>query len=620
MLPFGHHKQKTMPKPILPIALIFLFSAPSLPAQQPLNLGFERLSIEGPARPWGWAVFMRPEGTTAALDSTEAYSGRYSLRFSNEGEAEQSMGYWISPYELSGRQLVLRGWVKTEAAAGAARLSLSAYGENGLISEAQSIAFTGTKAWQAFEVEYSESRQAHAFFIIISMSGPGKAWFDGLELSVDGQKTASVEVADNVTAEQMAWLRTHSTDIGGVEPASTGQEAAITGLEPFRQAAGDASIIALGESTHGTSEFFLLKHRLLQYAVQQMNVRVFAIEANQLEVEKINRYVLGGEGTASEVIKVMFRVWNTEEMLALIDWLRAYNLAHPAAKVEFVGFDLQDPSLPMDSLSHFLAGWEPALHPLIDSLQRPYREAWRAQYYPQAPDSIRASWKANAERVWALVAEREQGWQQRAHSPEGKKRVAWAIQNARVAFQAADIAYDQTVSRRDTFMAANIRWIQAQREPGLRILVWAHDSHIARGDAPDYRHNYFNGNGMGRYLSEIFGQDYRAFGLFTYEGQYSATISFFNHTVVPVDAMQAPRGSFDEALHRLAQENGAETWFLNLRPALSEAHNNWLLQPRPVRFVGYAAADFDYGAVMSVPYQFDGLFFVDKSSASGMLR
>ena len=125
---------------------------------------------------------------------------------------------------------------------------------------------------------------------------------------------------------------------------------------------------------------------------------------------------------------------------------------------------------------------------------------------------------------------------------------------------------------------------------------------------------------MGRYLSKMFGKDYRAFGLFTGSGQYSATVSFSNHKVLPVDASDAPKGSFDEALHQIATGAGTDVMFLNLQPAQRLKNNAWLKQPRPVRFVSYAASDFDFGALMSVPDQFDGLFFIDKTNASKMMR
>jgi len=50
---------------------------------------------------------------------------------------------------------------------------------------------------------------------------------------------------------------------------------------------GDARIVALGEATHGTREFFLLKHRLVECPVAELEFSRFAIEANlpRFEIE-----------------------------------------------------------------------------------------------------------------------------------------------------------------------------------------------------------------------------------------------------------------------------------------------------------------------------------------------
>ena len=37
----------------------------------------------------------------------------------------------------------------------------------------------------------------------------------------------------------------------------------------------------------------------------------------------------GGSRTARDAMRVMFRVWNTEEMPELVEWMRAYNEARP---------------------------------------------------------------------------------------------------------------------------------------------------------------------------------------------------------------------------------------------------------------------------------------------------
>lgn len=607
----------------LPIPLLICFSfSLHLSAQQALNFDFEKQSVEGLARPWGWSPWQVDPKTRISMDSSVAKTGKYALNFSTEAEGgiESSLAYWFSPFELKDKKVKLSGWIKTDKSLGAAKVTVWAISDTGWINMGEATGFQGAADWKPWSLECRNTAEVHSWYIVLSAVGAGKVWFDDIRMSVDDKEKSNLEVATNFTAIQRSWLQKQIVPLASVQPQALGVQDDFADLTAFKKSVGDAQIIALGEATHGTSEFFLLKHRLLQFAVQELGVRVFAIEANQLETEKINRFVCKGEGSAEQSIKAMFRVWNTEEMLSLIQWMRAYNLQNPLQMIEFVGFDCQDPSLPMDSLARFVSEWDPALLRTISDLQQPYRAAWQAQYYPQAPDSVRAIWKANAEKVLALVESRKPAWLAREGTAADKARIEWAHQNARVVYQAAEVAWTQSVSGRDSFMSENIRWLQAQRGPGARVVVWAHDSHIARSDHADNRFNYHNGASMGKYLSRLYGGQYRAYGLFTGEGQYSAVISFSNHKVVPVQGMNAPRGSFDEALNRLAKERGLGQLFLDLHPALALKNNTWLTQARPVRFVGYAANDFDFGAVMSVPYQFDGLFFVQQTHASKMLR
>ena len=154
---------------------------------------------------------------------------------------------------------------------------------------------------------------------------------------------------------------------------------------------GAARVVGLGESTHGTQEFFQLKARLLEYLVQVEGFRVFAIEANQLATERVNRYVEGGAGTARDVMRVMFRVWNTEEMEQLVEWIRSFNAEHPDKRVRFVGYDMQDQRTPADTLRAFLARVEPSFVARFDSLAGEY-QAQKSYATPQVADTTRARW------------------------------------------------------------------------------------------------------------------------------------------------------------------------------------------------------------------------------------
>src|SRR4029077_15626620 len=63
-------------------------------------------------------------------------------------------------------------------------------------------------------------------------------------------------------------------------------------MQPLKQVVGKARIVALGEATHGTHEFFQLKHRMVEFLASQMGFTIFAIEANMPEAYKLNEYVL----------------------------------------------------------------------------------------------------------------------------------------------------------------------------------------------------------------------------------------------------------------------------------------------------------------------------------------
>jgi len=106
---------------------------------------------------------------------------------------------------------------------------------------------------------------------------------------------------------------------------------------------GDAHIVALGEGTHGTSEFFQMKHRVVRYLATKKGFTVFAIEANMPEAYRVNDYVLTGRGDPRALLDGMyFWTWDTHEVLDMIEWMRAFN-ASGKGRIQFTGFDMQTP-------------------------------------------------------------------------------------------------------------------------------------------------------------------------------------------------------------------------------------------------------------------------------------
>jgi erythromycin esterase-like protein len=108
----------------------------------------------------------------------------------------------------------------------------------------------------------------------------------------------------------------------------------LQALKPILQ---NKRIVALGEATHGTSEFFRMKHRLLEFLVCEMGYEHFGMETSPEVGQVINDYITGGKRNPQQVL---YWPWATVEVIEMLNWMRAYN-ADPASphKITFHGID-----------------------------------------------------------------------------------------------------------------------------------------------------------------------------------------------------------------------------------------------------------------------------------------
>ena len=593
-------------------------------AQRPLNLDFERPSVAAADRPWGWSHGFSPFATgpaaTFTLDSVVKRTGKRSLRIAladSASGAPQTIMLQLPSAFAVGRKLNLTAWLRRGPQRGSAFVTLEAWAP-GAVSAADTaeVANASTAEWVRRDLSISVSKDAHSVVISVGLTKGGTAWFDDLTLSVDGHAVSELRTGADASPAEVRWLTAHSTPLRDVRPPSSNAPD-DSDLDLFTKIVGDARVVALGESTHGTREFFLAKHRLLEYLVRRLGFSVFAIEANQVAVQTTNRYVLGGPGTAREAMRVMFAVWNTEEMEALVEWMRGYNAAHPARLIRFVGYDMQDQRRPADTLRAFLERKEPSLVATFDHLLGEYR-AQRSWSTPQIADTTRSRWRVNAERLWQDVNGRRSVWLANSPSASDSLSVEWAVQSANLLRQSALGNETLNVPDRDSLMAANLGWVLQVLAPGERAVVWAHDVHVSAGG--DAKLSFYSGATMGAQLRRMFGDAYRRFSLLTYEGAYSATRGLTDYTMIEAAALPAPSGSLEKALHRVVRPAKTVGLIVDLRSSRGKADARWLERPQRLRHVGYAAYDFAFDLEAVFPLEFDGVIFVDRTTASRIIR
>lgn len=186
---------------------------------------------------------------------------------------------------------------------------------------------------------------------------------------------------------------------------TVGADDALTDLLPLINAIGDARVVALGEATHGTHEFFTVKHRLVRFLTTELGFTDFALEASLTDAGEIDQYVRSGVGDAGRGLDVGFTVWNTEEMLDLVEWIRRHNasdLSDPELRVW--GFDMQDP---LASIEEGLANVSEALPSEVEYLEKQYRcfEVLGGASYAEVPAPAQDQCREGVESALAWIKE-----------------------------------------------------------------------------------------------------------------------------------------------------------------------------------------------------------------------
>ena len=601
------------------LSLALLVVVASAQAQQPVRLDFDRLSAEGETRPLDWAPLIYGAGAEVRVDGDVARNGR-SLRIRMPGPSPtpHTLAQYFRPLAARGKTVTLDGWIRTDALDGGASLRIEAWANFNILVADSALVTTASGDWTRVQASIVVPDTAATLVVMAQLDGSGTAWFDDFRLSIDGAEVDELPIARPLTDAELDWLESRASPLRTVDATPIGGTPDLADLGPLADVIGDARVIALGESTHGTSEFFRIKHRVLEALVREHGVRVFAIEDQQLAMERINAYVRGGPGTVEDAMRVLFQVWSTIEVRDLIEWMRAYNDEHPADPVAFVGFDLQIPTAPIDSLLSFAQRVEPTLAPTLDHLLGDFREAWRQTQYPQfiVADSVKHRWADGAEAAWRLVQARRLAWLRSAATAADSAEVEWAIQNARVAAQSGRQSF-MDFAQRDSSMAENIRWHLDRLGPGTRAVVWAHDQHISKGGAATDEGNYFVSS-MGRFLREAYGDDYRVLGIMAYDGRYTGIKSMVggSRDLTEAPAVPAPVGSLEESFYQIGQRLAAPVLLFNLRDARGEPGADFLFEPRAFRYAGYAVEDYGFHGSVELGHQVDGILFVDRMTGT----
>ena len=123
---------------------------------------------------------------------------------------------------------------------------------------------------------------------------------------------------------------------------------------------GGSTVVGLGESVHTSGGYSQAKFRLFKFLVEDMGFRAFAFESPWVEAEKAARYVDTCGGTAREAWLASSPSGTTPASRRSLTWMCQYNQQHPADRLRFFGFDVQQPGTTARPCTAFLRKGAPA--------------------------------------------------------------------------------------------------------------------------------------------------------------------------------------------------------------------------------------------------------------------
>jgi protein-L-isoaspartate(D-aspartate) O-methyltransferase len=383
---------------------------------------------------------------------------------------------------------------------------------------------------------------------------------------------------------------------------------------------GDARVVLLGESTHGTSEFYLARGAITRWLVESCGFDVVALEADWPDAASLDRLVRHRPRPAAPepaFSRFPSWMWRNREMEVFTAWLRDHNRFRPeAARAGIYGLDLYSLGGSIRAVTAYLDRVDPeiaalardryaCLSPWAEAPQGYGRKAL-ADGFARCEAGVTAMLLDLMDKRTAYAAEDGDDWLEAA----GNARLVKAAEGY---YRAMYHGAAESWNLRDRHMFDSLEPLLAARGPDAKAVVWAHNSHIgdARFTEMGARRGELN---LGQLCRERWGEEAVLIGFGTAGGTVAAADDWDGP--MRIKPLGPPLDGSYEALMSSA---GCPACLLDLKNEDNEALRYRLLRPRPERFIGVVyrpeTERWSHYSDCSLPQQFDAFVWFETTRA-----
>ena len=394
---------------------------------------------------------------------------------------------------------------------------------------------------------------------------------------------------------------------------------ATADLEGLLDRIGDSRLVLLGESTHGTAEFYDMRARITRELIEKKGFTLVALEADWPDVVIIDQFIRDPGRIPVQHYRPFTSfpdwMWGNHSFLELTRWLKDYNprLETTENTVSIYGLDLYNIRRSIDMVVDYLNYIDPEAG---DAARWYYRCIRPVAHDPSLYGRMMQSRNDTAcgigtTAVFNILLENKV-----AYSVIDEQAYFNAEQNARLVvngeryFRTLYHEDNTSWNQRDANMLQSLNAMM-QHHPDEKVIIWAHNSHI--GDARAVQIAYEGKHNLGQLVRETFDDSYHI-GFGSDHGTVAAAARWKG----PMKIMQMPpshKDSYEYLFHQAEHDN----FLLPLRQADHAELTDRLMTKRMQRAIGVTYDPEDeirrHYFYALLPYQFDEYIWFDETHA-----
>lgn len=423
-----------------------------------------------------------------------------------------------------------------------------------------------------------------------------------------------VYAANGTTAEQIALLR-HS-----IVPMRD-----LNDNQSIIELIADKPLVLIGDSTHGTHEFYQQRINISKQLIEQKNFKSILLEGDWPSVYRLNQYVQSLTAISIEQALSAHQsegawLWGNMETLGFLKWLKNYNQQLPEGeqKVSLYGLDIYSFKQSQQQVLDYLSQYSSFAVQQADNRYQCFQPFnYDLQRYAKG---IKNNSSVSCEQ--SVITQYLDFANCRIPCPDNSKTLAKeaffnAQQNARVVKNAEKNTRVQALTKSDL-----MSWNERDRhmmETVIAVLthldypktiIWAHNSHL--GDARATSMAQRQQINLSQLLREQFQQSVFSIGMLTYSGWVMAADKWRQPA-----RLKSLLNAHPESNEALFHSLGIAHFMLKLQqsPMLAYILNKTRLQ----RHVGVLYRPHDEMAShysdTHIGQQFDAIIYIDSTRA-----